>query len=187
MAAGAQDGARFVHRFFESGAAGSRLARNADTFVRTILFLKRSDRHERIVIHALAKRLAFAFADADHTIDPAIDTDLLVNGIHAGHQVIHDVRSYDDHGGVVPHINIVDHAPGGEVDIENRHHGGRHAADNGIADGLLAILDVSAIVAQRCPHPFAMLAGFEDGFVVLHGEVFALFTFEKFIDVSDRG
>ena len=29
-----------------------------------------------------------------------------------------------------------------------------------------------------------MLAGFEDGFVVLHGEVLALFALEKFIDVG---
>ena len=41
-------------------AAASRLARDADAAVGTILFLKRSDWHDRIVIQALAERLAFA-------------------------------------------------------------------------------------------------------------------------------
>src|SRR6202158_2591607 len=44
VAAGAREGARFIHRFFESGAAGSGLARNADAAVGTILFLKCGDR-----------------------------------------------------------------------------------------------------------------------------------------------
>src|ERR1019366_2729592 len=77
VAAGAEDGARLVHRFIESGAAGRGLARDADTFMGAMLFLISADRHERVVIQALAKRLAFAFADANHAIDPAVDTNLL--------------------------------------------------------------------------------------------------------------
>src|SRR5208337_4943499 len=150
-----------------------------------MLFLKRGDRHDRIVIQALAQRLAFAFADADHPIDPAVHTNFLVYGIHARHQFIHDVRPDDYDGGVVPHVDVVDDAPGGEVNIENRYHGGRHAADDGVGDGLLAILDIASIVTQPGSHPFAMLAGFEDGFVVLHGQVLALFTFEVFVDVGN--
>src|ERR1019366_4381482 len=141
-------------------------------------------RHEGVVIHALAERLALTFADADHTIDPAVDADLLVDGIHTGQEVIHNIRSDDNDVGVVPYIDIVDHASGGEVDIQNWHHGGCHAANDGIADGLLAIFNVSAIVAERGSYPFAVLAGFEDRFVVLHGEIFALLALEHNKDVS---
>src|SRR6266850_1360923 len=40
MAASAQNGAGFVHRLFHPRTAGGRLARDPDTVVRTMLFLK---------------------------------------------------------------------------------------------------------------------------------------------------
>ena len=150
-----------------------------------ILFLNRCNRHERVVIHALAERFTLPLAHSDHAIKPAVNPYFLVNRIHAGYQIIHDIRPNYDDGRVVTYIAIVDHAAGNEIDIKNWHHRGRHAANHGIVDGLLAIFDVSSVISKRGAHPFAMLAGLKDGFVVFHSEVLALLAIQEFIDVGD--
>ena len=76
--------------------------------------------------------------------------------------------------------------PLSEIGVENRCDRRRDSLDGRVADGLLVVLDASA-AAGHGADVVAVAAGFEDGLVILEGEVLALFGEQEMLDVGLNG
>src|SRR5581483_4458125 len=98
-----------------------------------------------VIVAALAQRLSLFRPHADDAVIAPVHPDIAVHGIASRHQIFDDVRPDDPDQGIVLHIGLVDHASFREVEIVNGSHGGSHADDTRVSDGLFGVFDVVAV------------------------------------------
>ena len=102
---------RFVDGLVERDAGRGGLTPDANAVVvRSVLLQVDGDRDQHVVVGALAQRLAFFLADADHLIGPAVDANLLADRIGAAQQVLDDVGADDGDLQVIVQVAVVQHA-----------------------------------------------------------------------------
>jgi hypothetical protein len=96
VATGAHEGTDFVDEVIQCAGSHARFGGDVEALVFAMGVQIGAQRHVYVVVFALPKDFALAFADADDGVDLAIDADFLADGVLIGQQVIDDVVANDD-------------------------------------------------------------------------------------------
>src|SRR6476620_10487542 len=115
MTAGSQDGASFVNGSVQLRTHAISLTRDSNAGMRTELFQISRNRNRNIIIPTLPQSCTLLLANANHSVDLSLDTNLFIQGIGAGKQIVHYVSYNHGHVGTVVEIIVVKHAAGGQV------------------------------------------------------------------------
>ena len=186
MAARPEHGTRLIHGRLQRRAYPGSLARDANAIVmRPILLQVGGYRNHDVVVQALSQSLALLLSHPDYLVRPAIHANVLAERVHSRHQVFYDVRADDRHRGPALEVSFVEHAAGLQIHVKDRRHGRRQALYPSVANGLFVIFHMPIQITQRRANVQAVLACLQDRPVILHVEVFALFAFQKVVNIGD--
>ncbi len=110
-----------------------------------ILLQPSRDRDDHVIVAALAQGFALFLAHPDDgVLSPSMRislADRVEPGIRFSRMSLPMTATLR---GISACHRFVDHAPGDDVEVENRRHLGRHATDPGVAAGLVVVPDVAA-------------------------------------------
>src|SRR6185437_3482821 len=186
VAAGAQNGARFIHGAVEGGAHSGRFAGDADAGVVTVLAQPGGDGNNNVVVSALPQGFTFLFAHADHQVGFAVHANFAVDGVNAGQKVLHNIVADNGHSGAAFQIVFIEHAAFDQVEVHDWRHRRGEPAHPGVCARLLSIAHVAVSVEGGSAHIGAPLAVLEHSAVVLQGQVLAFVLFQVLVNVGDH-
>src|SRR5690349_21992623 len=135
--------------------------------MRPILLQVRRYGDHREVIQALSQGLSLLLADSDHRISPAVDPNLLTQGIGARQQVVNYVSADHCHASRTVHVVFGQHAAGAEDQVEAVGHRRGHTAYQGVAARLFRILDMTTVIPYERPYEFTVPTSLCDCLIVL--------------------
>src|SRR5215813_12900707 len=117
----AQNGTSLVRCAVERRPYRSSLDVNHNAGICPIFALIGRDRYRNVVVLTLTQSLALAFADTDDGVRLAVNSNLLAERVHSGHEVVDDVIA--DNGGVRRILFVSRCKAAAQHDIQIRHGG----------------------------------------------------------------